>query len=62
MRADTRKLWPLVVVLGAGFALLNLGELVFLESGGSELVGLVIGVAVTFFGLAMGRGSLGGGA
>jgi hypothetical protein len=62
MRADTRKLWPLVVVLGAGFALLNFGEILFLESGGSELVGLVIGVAVTLFGLAMGRGLLGGGA
>jgi len=62
MRADTRKLWPLVVVLGAGYALLNLGELVLLDSGGSELVGLAIGVVVTFFGLAMGRGSLGGGA
>jgi hypothetical protein len=60
MRADTRKLWPLVVVLGAGFALLNLGELLFLESGGSEIVGLAIGAAVAVVGLAMGRGWLGG--
>ena len=61
MRADTRKLWPLVVVLGAGFALLNLGELVLLESGGSEIVGLAIGAAVATLGLAMGRGWLGEG-
>jgi hypothetical protein len=62
MSPQTRAIWPLVVVLGTGFALLNLGELVLLESGGSEVVGLAIGVAVAFFGLAMARGWLGGGA
>jgi hypothetical protein len=62
MSPQTRAIWPLVVVLGAGFALLNLGEIVFLESGGSEVVGLVIGAAVAFFGLAMAWGWLGGGA
>jgi hypothetical protein len=61
MRADTRKLWPLVVALGTGFALLNLGELVLLESGGSEIVGLAIGAVVAALGLAMGQGWLGDG-
>jgi hypothetical protein len=60
MSVQTRQLWPLVFVLGAGFALLNLAELVFLESGGSEVVELAIGAAVAVAGLAMGRGWLGG--
>jgi hypothetical protein len=62
MSAQTRAIWPLVVVLGAGFALLNLSELVFLESGGSEVVGLAIGIVVTLVGVAMARGRLGGSA
>ena len=48
MRADTRKLWPLVVVLGAGFALLNLGEFVFLEWADPNSCGRER-LAVTFF-------------
>ena len=61
MRADTRKLWPVVVALGVGFAFLNLVELVFMESGGSEIVGLAIGASVAALGLALGRGWLGEG-
>jgi hypothetical protein len=59
MRTRTRDLWPLVVVLGAVFALLNLAELVFLDSGRAEVVGFAIGIAVAGLGLAMSRGWFG---
>jgi len=56
MSAQTRNLWPLVVVLGAVFALLNLTELVFLDRGWPEVVGLFIGIALVGLGLARSRG------
>ncbi len=51
MRTQTRNLWPLVIVLGVAFAFLNLTELVFLESGWPEVVGLAIGIALVALGL-----------
>ena len=56
MTTKTRDLWPLVIVLGAVFALLNLTELVFLDSGWPEVVGVAIGVALVGLGLARSRG------
>lgn len=56
MRTQTRDIWPLVIVLGAVFALLNLTELVFLDSGWPEIVGLAIGVALAILGVARSRG------
>ena len=51
MRTQTRNLWPLVIVLGVAFAFLNLTELVFLDSGWPEVVGLAIGIALVALGL-----------
>ena len=52
-----RNIWPLVVVLGAVFSLLNLLELFVLDDAGwPEVVGLVIGIALVALGLARTRG------
>lgn len=51
-----RKLWPLVMIVGAVFALLNLTELVFLDSGWPEIVGVAIGIALVILGFARYRG------
>ena len=56
MTAQTRNLWPLVMMLGAVFALLNLTELVFLDSGWPEIAGLAIGSALVILGFARYRG------
>ncbi len=59
MRTQTRNLWPLVIVLGAAFAFLNLTELVFLDSGWPEVVGVAIGIALVALGLRRSRASSG---
>ena len=56
MTARARNLWPLVMTLGVVFALLNLTELVFLDSGWPEIVGVVIGIALFILGFARYRG------
>ena len=56
MTTKARNLWPLVMTLGAVFALLNLTELVFLDSGWPEIVGVAIGIALVIVGFAMKRG------
>ena len=56
MTARARNLWPLVMTLGAVFALLNLTELVFLDSGWPEIVGVAIGIALFVLGFARYRG------
>ena len=56
MTAQTRNLWPLVMMLGAVFALLNLTELVFLDSGWPEIVGVAIGITLVILGFARYRG------
>jgi len=53
---QARNLWPLVMTLGVVFALLNLTELVFLDSGWPEIVGVVIGIALFILGFARYRG------
>jgi hypothetical protein len=44
------------MTLGAVFALLNLTELVFLDSGWPEIVGVAIGIALVTLGFARYRG------
>jgi len=61
MTTPARSVWPLVVVLGVVFALLNLTELVFLDSGWPEIVGVAIGVALVIVGFARSRGWTGPG-
>ena len=56
MTTQARNLWPLVMTLGVVFALLNLTELVFLDSGWPEIVGVVIGIALFILGFARYRG------
>jgi len=56
MTTQARNLWPLVMMLGAVFALLNLTELVFLDSGWPEIVGVAIGIALVILGFARHRG------
>jgi len=56
MTTKARNLWPLVMTLGAVFALLNLTELVFLDSGWPEIVGVAIGIALFILGFARYRG------
>jgi len=53
---QARNLWPLVMTLGAVFALLNLTELVFLDSGWPEIVGVAIGIVLVSLGFARYRG------
>ena len=56
MSAQRRNLWPVLVALGIGFTLLNLTELVFLDGGWPEIVGVAIGVALVGVGVARRRG------
>jgi len=56
MTTQARNLWSLVMMLGAVFALLNLTELVFLDSGWPEIAGVAIGIALVILGFARYRG------
>ena len=56
MTTHARNAWPVVMTLGVVFALLNLTELVFLDSGWPEIVGVAIGIALFVLGFARYRG------
>jgi hypothetical protein len=62
MRTQGRNLGPLLAALGLGFALLNLTDLVFLDGGWPEIVGLAFGFVLAGIGLARWRGGAGVGA
>jgi len=54
--APTRNLWPVLLALGLGFTFLNLIELVFLDGGWPQFVGLALGAALIGIGIARQRG------
>ena len=56
MTTHARNASSVVIVLGGVFTLLNLTELVFLDSGWPEIVGVAIGIALVIVGFAMQRG------
>jgi len=56
MTTHARNTWPVVIVLGGVFTLLNLTELVLLDGGWPEIVGVAIGIALVIVGFAMKRG------
>ena len=56
MTARRRNLWPVLLALGVGFTFLNLVELVFLDGGWPQIVGVAIGIALVIVGFAMQRG------
>jgi hypothetical protein len=49
-------LWPVLLALGVGFTFLNLVELVFLDGGWPQIVGVVLGLALVAVGIARLRG------
>ena len=56
MTAPTRNWWPVPVALGIAFILLNLTELVILDGGWPQIVGLILGMALIGIGIARQRG------
>jgi hypothetical protein len=56
MTARRRNLWPVLLALGVGFTFLNLVELVFLDGGWPQIVGVVLGLALVAVGIARLRG------
>ena len=56
MTAHARNWWPAILALGVGFTVLNVIELVFLDGGLPQIVGVVIGSALVAFGIARQRG------
>jgi hypothetical protein len=56
MTAPTRNWWPVLLALGVGFTFLNLIELVFLDGGWPQIVGLVFGCGLVAVGIARQRG------
>ena len=56
MTAHARNWWPAILALGVGFTVLNVIELVFLDGGLPQIVGVVIGFALVAFGIARQRG------
>ncbi len=56
MTTRVRKASSFAIVLGVVFVLLNLTELVFLDGGWPEIVGVAIGIALAIVGFARLRG------
>jgi len=56
MTTQARNWWPVLVALGAGFLFLNVIELVFLDGGVPQIVGLVLGSILVGIGIARQRG------
>ncbi len=59
MTTHARNTWPVVIVLGGVFTLVNVIELVFLDGRWPEIVGVPIGIALAIVGSrcgAAGRG------
>jgi len=56
MTAPTRNWWPVLLALGVGFTFLNLIELVFLDGGWPQIVGVVFGCGLVAVGIAQQRG------
>jgi len=56
MTTRARNASALVIVLGVVFTLVNVMELVFLDGGWPEIVGVPIGIALAIVGFAMRRG------
>lgn len=56
MTAQARNWWPVILALGVAFTVLNLVELVFVDGGWPQVVGVVIGFALVAFGIARQRG------
>jgi len=56
MTARTRNWWPVLVSLGGVFTLLNPPELMFLDGGWPQIVGVVLGIALVAAGIARRRG------
>jgi hypothetical protein len=56
MTAQSRNWWVLAMTFGVLFALLNLFELVALDGGTPEIVGVVLGIAVAVLAYAKQRG------
>ena len=56
MRTQARNYWPVVVALGVGFLFLNVIELVFIDGGVPQIVGLVLGFILLGVGIAQQRG------
>ena len=59
MMTPTRNWWRVLLALGIAFTLLNLTELVFLDGGWPQIVGLILCFALVGAGIARGRGWLG---
>ena len=53
MTTRARNASALVIVLGVVFTLFNVVELVFLDGGWPEIVGVPIGIALAIVGFAM---------
>jgi hypothetical protein len=56
MTAPTRNWWPVLLALGVGFTFLNFIELVFLDGGWPQIVGVVFGCGLVAVGIARQRG------
>ena len=56
MTAQARNWWPVILALGVGFTILNLIELVLVDGGWPQIVGVVIGFALVAVGIARQRG------
>ena len=56
MKARSPNWWPVLVALGVGFLSLNVVELVFLDGGAPQIVGVVLGFALVGLGIARRRG------
>jgi len=56
MTRHARNASSVVIVLGGVFTLLNLTELLLLDGGWPEIVGVTIGIALVIVGFAMQRG------
>jgi len=56
MTTQARNWWPVLLVLGITFTLLNLSELFFLDGGWPQIVGVVVGFILLGVGIAQQRG------
>jgi hypothetical protein len=56
MTARSRNWWPVLLALGSAFILLNLTELVFVDGGWPQIVGVVFGCGLVAVGIARQRG------
>jgi len=54
--ARPRNWWPVLLALGVGFTFLNLVELVFLDGGWPQIVGVGLGFGLVAIGIARQRG------